>query len=194
LVLNRHQSSREQHFTHLFIICKRLVHLPIRTSVEFWAEIVSEERRQWGGPWAWGLPPRNREFKALQSREQRRMLENEIFWVSSNCTLCSGVHAPYPGSLLLQKYCIHYRILGQLVGHSEGKGEGQCWLAKKERRSVHWEEGGEWEAHHAPGWLWLLTGGPMKSEGLVRSALERIPGDGIDALKRTIPISGEAEE
>ena len=31
-------------------------------------------------------------FMALPTREQRRTLENNIFWVSSNCTLSSCIH------------------------------------------------------------------------------------------------------
>ena len=41
------------------------------------------------------------EFKVLSSMEKRRMLENEIFWVSLNCTLSSGNHVAHSGSLLL---------------------------------------------------------------------------------------------
>jgi len=41
------------------------------------------------------------EFKPLTSRDQWRMLENEIFCLSSNCVLSSRNHVAHPISLLL---------------------------------------------------------------------------------------------
>ena len=52
------------------------------------------------------------EFKALPLRKQRRTLENENFWVSSNCTLSSGIHATHPRSLLLQNVVFTTELLG----------------------------------------------------------------------------------
>ena len=53
-----------------------------------------------------------KEFKALLSRDQQRKLENEIFRVSSNCTLSSGNHVAHPGSLLLQNIIFTIELLG----------------------------------------------------------------------------------
>ena len=55
---------------------------------------------------------RMEEFNALSTREQRRTLENDIFWVSSNYTLSSGIHVAYPESFLLQNVVLIVELLG----------------------------------------------------------------------------------
>ena len=125
------------------------------------------------------------EFKVLLTRKQRRTLENDIFQLSSYCTLSSGNHVLTLDLFFCKMMCS--LLSSWAVNRSLWRRrKSWYWLAKKDRCLICREEEGEWEAREDPRWLGPWTGGSTKSGGHIGSALEGVPSDRVGALAGTI--------